>query len=268
MWNTETIKQLGMWYTSPEGVFALAQEKRLFQRLVSLWPRRGRSFLDIGCGTGTFLEMLWEYGFDVTGFDINTETLDLAAERLGHRADFFQGQLDHTPFDDGSFDYTALFSILEYAEDPEAVLAEAIRVSRRGVLLGFTNRVSLFAVSQYLHRKRTHCLDMWSLRKMIRRVAPQGRLISRSVLLGPSSTWKPSMGWGALNRVLLPIPCGAYVGVCLDVQPPVPLTPLFLKAREKALAVCSGLRTEPEGSVSGRAFPGQGGIQPQGGHGE
>ena len=86
MWNAETARFLHDWYATPEGTYAIAQENRLFQHLISQWPRRGHTLLDIGCGAGIFLEMLWHYGFDVTGFDTSTELLDMARERLGNRA--------------------------------------------------------------------------------------------------------------------------------------------------------------------------------------
>ena len=90
------------------------------------WPRRGHTLLDIGCGAGIFLEMLWHYGFDVTGLDTGTDLLDMARERLGNRAEFQLGRPEHLPFDDEEFDYAALLTVLEYVDNPEDVLREAI----------------------------------------------------------------------------------------------------------------------------------------------
>lgn len=84
MWNAETAQFLHDWYATPEGTYAITQENRLFQHLISQWPRRGHTLLDIGCGAGIFLEMLWHYGFDVTGLDTGTDLLDMARERLGN----------------------------------------------------------------------------------------------------------------------------------------------------------------------------------------
>ena len=77
MWNAETAQFLHNWYATPEGTYAITQENRLFQHLISQWPRRGHTLLDIGCGAGIFLEMLWHYGFDVTGLDTGTDLLDM-----------------------------------------------------------------------------------------------------------------------------------------------------------------------------------------------
>ena len=137
MWNAETAQFLHDWYATPEGTYAITQENRLFQHLISQWPRRGHTLLDIGCGAGIFLEMLWHYGFDVTGLDTGTDLLDMARERLGNRAEFQLGRPEHLPFDDEEFDYAALLTVLEYVDNPEDVLREAIRVSHRGVIIGF-----------------------------------------------------------------------------------------------------------------------------------
>ena len=55
MWNAETAQFLHDWYATPEGTYAITQENRLFQHLISQWPRRGHTLLDIGCGAGIFL---------------------------------------------------------------------------------------------------------------------------------------------------------------------------------------------------------------------
>lgn len=259
MWNLETARRLDAWYTSPVGAFALAQENRMFQTLVSPWPRRGHTLLDVGCGTGVFLDMLWHHGFDVTGFDNNTEMLDVARERMGNRADFQLGQADHLPFDDNSFDYAALLSVLAYVKNPEKVLTEAIRVAERGVIVGFLNRFSSYALLEGRFprtppdsRRRGRWLNLWSLSRMARRICPECRITARSVLFGPPSTWRDSRIWGRINSLQSSIALGAYVGVRIDTQPQVPLTPLLLKAREHALAVYSGL--QPETSREG-TFP-------------
>lgn len=169
MWNAETAQFLHDWYATPEGTYAITQENRLFQHLISQWPRRGHTLLDIGCGAGIFLEMLWHYGFDVTGLDTSTDLLDMARERLGNRAEFQLGRPEHLPFDDEEFDYAALLTVLEYVDNPEDVLREAIRVSHRGVIIGFMNSFSLYQIQRRLHRPtleyrhRRHNLNFWSL---------------------------------------------------------------------------------------------------------
>lgn len=249
MWNAETAKRLNEWYGTPPGAFALALEYKLFQDLVSGWPRRGRSLLDVGCGTGVFLNMFWEYGFDVTGLDNDERTLEEARQRLGNKAEFRLGQLDHLPFDDGEFDYVALLSVLEYADDPRSILEEALRVAERGIVLGFVNAWSACRLADISWpgsacRRKGRWLSPHRLARMLRELCPDCRISARSVLLGPSSTWKETSRWRRLNSLRLRLPLGGYVGIRVDTEVRRPLTPLLLSARDRALSVCSGLRPE------------------------
>ncbi len=236
MWDSETVARLDAWYATPEGVFALGQEHLLFQNLVSAWPRRGCTLLDAGCGSGVFLEMFWEYGFDVTGCEGCPELLAAARARLGHRADFRQGTADRLPFDDGGMDYVALISLLGYIPDAEAALSEAVRVARHGVMVGFLNRWSICGIHDRLvgsRRKRRRgpwISPAWVFRTA-RRLIPQCRIRIRSVLPGPLGTWNNASPWRCLNRVSLPLPLGAYVGMCIDIRVPPPLTPIPLTVR-------------------------------------
>ena len=55
--------------------------------------------------------------------------------------------------------------------------------------------------------------------------------------------------WGKINSLQTPLPIGAYLGLCIDTMPRVPLTPLLLRAKEKAFKVYTGL--QPEASREG-----------------
>lgn len=233
MWNVETTARLDEWYSSPRGAFALEQERLLVQYLVSEWPRRGHSLLDVGCGTGIFTEMFREYGFDVTGCDNSREMLAASRARLGHQADLRLGQAEHLPFEDDSMEYVALLSVLTYVSDPGSALAEALRVARRGVIVGFLNRWSAYGVYDSLvENRRGRCCKRWIslgwISRTARSLCPHCRIRSRSVLPGPPPTWKASFFWGRLNRLRLSVPLGAYVGVCINVRVEAPLTPLHL----------------------------------------
>ena len=252
MWNPEMVKRLEAWYASPQGAFALDQQHYLLQRLTSQWPRRNHAIVNPGCGSGVFLEMLWHYGFDVTGVDTANESLELAQERMGHRADFYLGQLDALPFDDDEFDYAALLSVLEYAEEPETILREAVRVSRRGIIVGFLNSLSLYGFSNGIPGLPRRSLNPFRIARMAAKIVPGCRIFSRSVLLGPPVSWKETRIWRGINSFAFPLPLGSYVGMCIDTQPRIPLTPLLLQARERTLSVCSGFRPEAATRIQNR----------------
>jgi ubiquinone/menaquinone biosynthesis C-methylase UbiE len=96
--------------------------------------------LDIGTGTGRVLELLGPRVETGLGIDASAQMLALARSRLGQaglaqctvrRADMYRLPLpdgDAT----GGFDRAILQMVLHHAEDPEAVLREAARVTRTG----------------------------------------------------------------------------------------------------------------------------------------
>ncbi|MFQ8736220.1 MAG: hypothetical protein ACLSAH_09555 [Bilophila wadsworthia] len=112
-------------------------------------------------------------------------------------------------------------------DNPEDVLREAIRVSHRGVIIGFMNSFSLYQIQRRLHRPtleyrhRRHNLNFWSLARMVRRIRPKATLSFRSVLLG-RQTHGRKKGFGKINSLQTPLPIGAYLGLCIDTMPRVP----------------------------------------------
>ena len=69
----------------PKIRFAVDLEKRLM--LNALKPLRGESILDIGCGTGSSLQVFLENGLRITGLDPSPYMLDIAQKNIGNRAD-------------------------------------------------------------------------------------------------------------------------------------------------------------------------------------
>lgn len=100
----------------------------LAQRLAPLLPENAR-VLDIGAGDGTIASLVLRRRPDVevAGVDVlvRPETRIPVTE--------FDGLT--LPFDDGSFDAALLVDVVHHAEDPDALLREAKRVSRTRVLL-------------------------------------------------------------------------------------------------------------------------------------
>lgn len=92
--------------------------------------------LDVGTGTGRIAELLAPNAVHVTGFDKSPEMLRIARARLqklpADRHALIQGDFAALPFADASFDTLLFHQVLHYAQEPEAVLAEAARVTRPG----------------------------------------------------------------------------------------------------------------------------------------
>ena len=106
---------------------------RAFVRPVLARVARGRKLrmLDVGCGTGTNLAMLREFG-DAVGIDLTWSGLACARDRGERRV----GQASATalPFGDDSFDLVTSFDMLQCLppEAERAALAEMHRVLRPG----------------------------------------------------------------------------------------------------------------------------------------
>ena len=90
--------------------------------------------LDIGGGTGAIAVRLAQLGLHVTVLDTSTEMLgraQLAAQKVGvtEKIDLKQGDATQlaTLFSAGSFDLVLCHNVLEYVDDPVAVLTAAVR---------------------------------------------------------------------------------------------------------------------------------------------
>jgi SAM-dependent methyltransferase len=243
MGNQEAALSVDQWYASPKGSFALAQQKRILQHLMSRWPRRGCSMLDVGCGTGLFSEFLWESGFDVTCLAHDQPMLEGAQARLGPKASYQVGVAGHLPFDDLAFDYVALLGAPEDLDDPRAALEEALRVAARGVILGFFNACSLarlaqaFSCGDRMPQVRWFGpMDFW---RLLRRLPDIRRVRFGAVLLGPPFSWHSGKICGFCNTLRLPLPVGAYVALSIVLGPVLPLTGLPLRLRKGGLEEAS-----------------------------
>ena len=234
-WDENTAANYERWEQSSTGSFALKREKQLVLSLVSSWPRRKKSLLEIGCGTGYFLQVLWEAGFDVTGIDSSAAMLKRARKRMGSKADLHLGKAEYLPFADGEFDYAVLLTVLEFSPYPEAILQEARRVCKKGVLIGYLNRFSLYYIShgrRWLNPRpgklaQATWLSSYSLKKMIRRHMHPEAIKTRSVLPGPKCSWRNFFPCKQINGGIYPPVCGAYALMRIDLKRGKLKTPLL-----------------------------------------
>lgn len=103
-----------------------------------LAPAADLSWLDVGCGSGVFTELLFEHGAarSVTGVDPAEEQLAYARSRLaGRRANFQTGDATSLPFSEASFDAGVMALVIFFVPDPLKAVAEMVRVVRPGGLV-------------------------------------------------------------------------------------------------------------------------------------
>ncbi|MCB8876416.1 metalloregulator ArsR/SmtB family transcription factor [Acidisoma silvae] len=126
--------------------------------------RLGR-VLDIGTGTGRVLELLGPRADLGLGVDASPQMMKLARTRLAQaglaHCSLRQADMYRLPLPDGGdgqgFDLTILQMVLHHAEDPEAVLREAARVTRRGgkiIVVELAAHMAHDAADKLAHRHR------------------------------------------------------------------------------------------------------------------
>jgi ubiquinone/menaquinone biosynthesis C-methylase UbiE len=95
--------------------------------------RPGKKVLELGCGTGVFLEKVAACGADIVGIDLSDELLARARTRLAgaRNVTLDQGNAEDLPYPDGTFDAAYGSSILHHL-DLAAALAAVHRVLKPG----------------------------------------------------------------------------------------------------------------------------------------
>ena len=88
--------------------------------------------LDVGCGAGALALALAPLVREVVGVDRVPELLELARERAPGNATFAEADATRLPYSNGEFDLTGTLRTLHHVPRPELVLAELVRVTRRG----------------------------------------------------------------------------------------------------------------------------------------
>ncbi len=224
MCNFSLIQEEIEWLKSPAGRVASIQKHRMLESLLSGWPRRGYSVLEMGCSSGNLLELLWEAGLDPTAICDSPGLLDNIRKHLGSKVDLHFGKLENLPFDNDEFDYVTLLSAMNFAKDPEIILSEAFRVASCGILIVFTNSWSCLALQKTFGRGPSYLgnLEYFSLPRIlsiIRKLADKSTFTFRSTLLGPVATWKEKGFFNFFNRIVSPLPFGACAGIRIDLSP-------------------------------------------------
>lgn len=99
----------------------------------------GRRLLDLGCGGGIFAEAAARAGAKVTGCDISAGAIDAAkahAAESGIAVQYRVGGVDLS--ESGQYDAVSCFEMLEHAEDPARVVADAAAMLKPGGVAAFS----------------------------------------------------------------------------------------------------------------------------------
>ncbi len=112
-----------------EGMVKGRRARRLISLISEILPQDVQTMLDVGAGDGAVAAGVREFrpGLDVSGVDVlvRADTRIPVQEYDGKKL----------PFHDNAFDCVLLTDVLHHTPDPQAVLAECARVSRRYVIV-------------------------------------------------------------------------------------------------------------------------------------
>lgn len=129
--QTAFDQQAAQYDTNIQGSHARALYPYLLQEITHTW---GQRVLDVGCGTGALMQQILSEDpcRQVTGLDLSANMLKQARQRLGDRAVLVQGDSEHLPFPDRSFDVVVCCDSFHHYPNPGAVLSEISRVLEFG----------------------------------------------------------------------------------------------------------------------------------------
>lgn len=134
------------WYATPRGRRVDQAERALLQWLLAWFPGV-RSVLEVGCGTGHFAAWFAGKGLRVVGLE-RAPAMLAEAHKRHPGIPLVLCDAHRLPFRDGAVDLAVFVTTLEFLDDPEGALAEAIRATRQGIILVVLNRWSVGGFSR------------------------------------------------------------------------------------------------------------------------
>jgi len=204
-----------------------------------LAPMRGKTVLEVGCGSGSSLIPFIEKGLLVSGIDPSPYMLDIAHRNLGDQVELYRGAGEDLPFEDNSFNYICLNATLEFVEDYEAVIEEACRVAKDKVYIGMMNR---FALKGYRHRfndmlteniqAQLRYFSIGEIKCILRQLLGDVSIESRAICHFPISMMRMFQRLEQ-SRFMQKCPFGAYAGIVALLVPRLITRPLTLEYQPK-----------------------------------
>jgi ubiquinone/menaquinone biosynthesis C-methylase UbiE len=237
------------WLKSPNRRFAAELESRLMMDMLK--PMSGETLLDIGCGTGSSLQIFLDFGLQVTGIDPSPYMLDMAIEKVQNRVDFYRGFAEDLPFDDNSFNYATLITTLEFVEEPRQALEEACRVAKDKVFIGVLNRYALKGFQRRVRGmftptifNRAQFFSVWEIKQML------GELLNKAPMSWRTVCQLPITGNRLLSRMerstlVQRCPFGTFAGIVVSLVPRFRIRPLTLRYKAGQAGPLPGLPMSP-----------------------
>ncbi len=225
------------WMDDPRNKLAVEAESRLMMKMLA--PMQTDTALSIGGCAGARLAPFVVQEINLTAIDPSPYMLDILNANYQNRIELYRGSLEDLPFEDNSFNHACLVTTLEFADNPEAVIAEACRVAKDRLFIGFLNRYAIKGVQRRvsgMFRKtifnRASFFSVWELKKYVHTVAGDVPIVWRTVGQLPD-TGGFIKGKIEQSRMIQRFPFGAFAGMVVTLVPRFKTRPLALRHSPK-----------------------------------
>ena len=205
-------------YDTAVGHYMREREKRLILDLTE--PKEGEYVLSVGRGARDTLIIFRTKGCCVTGIEQPSGICRRESDAPEEHAHIFTGAAEDLPFSDNQFDLVALIGALEFTQDPETAIAEAIRVCRDRVFLGVTNKYSFASFRLNTPSQDQTPIRLYhpaELRTMVKRQIGRAEIQWGSVLFLPQGWYR----FAAVLEEAIPVrknPFGSFFGLSFAVN--------------------------------------------------
>jgi len=241
------------WLKTSLGQYILSRQRDLILDLVA--PGAGERVLNISCRADSHRQIFRGQGCLVTAVNCCTPVSMHSGGDSDAEVRFDSGGAADLPYSDDEFDAVAVINVLETSADPQKVIAEAIRVCRGRVFIGFLNKRSLAGSRQRLQEifgfpvsGKIQFFSMEEIKRMV------GSLIEAPVFKWGSVIYFPAIVYDFFTELeeLVPLaknPLGAFAGLAFPVKyvyrtlqsPVLESYPLKRDARVTAPEAVSGM---------------------------
>lgn len=142
VFTPEVAESYDDYYATAHGARVDALERAAVDDLLDGVPRG--HLLELGCGTGHWTRYFVARGFEVVATDPSAAMLDVARGGDAAGVSFLRAAGERLPFADASLPAVGAVTVLEFVDDPTAVIREVGRVLRPGgwFIGGFLNAES------------------------------------------------------------------------------------------------------------------------------
>jgi len=205
IFNRDAVENNGYRYTQLGSLSSRIANENLTRRTLEAMDFREKKVLDIGCGDGTYARELSDRGQTafIEGLDVAEDAIKIAQENIGrrHMCFYFYDKFP-LPFKDKEFDIAHLRGILHHADNPFAILSEAVRVAKEVIILepnGYNPGLKLLERFSPYHR--AHQEKSFTLRTFARWVKDMGAEVVSFRYIGLVPFFCPDFLVGFLKKL-------------------------------------------------------------------